>query len=242
MIKIILVLTHVFLGLVSIIFFPIIDRKSKKILIKSWSLLLLRIFKINLILNKNLKEILTKKNYLIVSNHISWLDIFIINAAYPVAFVAKHSISKWPVLSWLVRASETIFIDRKRITKIKETSKEIEHFLENKGSICIFPEGTSTDGLKLLNFKSNLLQTAINKNISVLPIAIQYFHNQKFCSAPAYYGDLSLLDSIRNLIKFDNIDAKLTILTEIQYISDRKVLANEAYVKISRVIINCISS
>ena len=237
MIKIILVLTHIFLGLVSIIFFPIIDRKSKKILIKSWSLLLLRIFKINLILNKNLKEILTKKNYLIVSNHISWLDIFIINAAYPVVFVAKHSISKWPVLSWLVRASETIFIDRKRITKIKETSKEIEHFLENKGSICIFPEGTSTDGLKLLNFKSNLLQTAINKNISVLPIAIQYFHNQNYCSAPGYYGDLTLLDSIRNLIKFDNIEAKLTILTEINSISNRKVLANEAYVKISKVII-----
>ena len=237
MIKIILVLTHVFLGLVSIIFFPIIDRKSKKILIKSWSLLLLRIFKINLILNKNLKEILTKKNYLIVSNHISWLDIFIINAAYPVAFVAKHSISKWPVLSWLVRASETIFIDRKRITKIKETSKEIEHFLENKGSICIFPEGTSTDGSKLLDFKSNLLQTAINKNISVLPIAIQYFQNQNFCSAPAYYADLTLLDSIRNLITFDNIEAKLTILTEIKSISDRKVLAKEAFVKISKVII-----
>ena len=237
MIKIILVLIHVFLGLVCIIFFPIINRKSKKRLIKSWSLMLLRIFKINLIFNKNLKKVLTKKNYLIVSNHISWLDIFIINAAYPVAFVAKHSISKWPVLSWLVRASETIFIDRKRITKIKETSKEIEHFLENKGSICIFPEGTSTDGSKLLNFKSNLLQTAINKNISVLPIAIQYLHNQNYCSAPGYYGDLTLLDSIRNLIRFDNIDARLTILTEIKSISNRKVLANEAYVKISKVII-----
>ena len=237
MIKIILVLIHVFLGLVCIIFFPIINRKSKKRLIKSWSLMLLRIFKINLIFNKNLKKVLTKKNYLIVSNHISWLDIFIINAAHPVAFVAKHSISKWPVLSWLVRASETIFIDRKRITKIKETSKEIEHFLENKGSICIFPEGTSTDGSKLLNFKSNLLQTAINKNISVLPIAIQYLHNQNYCSAPGYYGDLTLLDSIRNLIRFDNIDARLTILTEIKSISNRKVLANEAYVKISKVII-----
>ena len=237
MIKIILVLIHVFLGLICIIFFPIINRKSKKRLIKSWSLMLLRIFKINLIFNKNLKKVLTKKNYLIVSNHISWLDIFIINAAYPVAFVAKHSISKWPVLSWLVRASETIFIDRKRITKIKETSKEIEHFLENKGSICIFPEGTSTDGSKLLNFKSNLLQTAINKNISVLPIAIQYLHNQNYCSAPGYYGDLTLLDSIRNLIRFDNIDARLTILTEIKSISNRKVLANEAYVKISKVII-----
>ena len=237
MLKIILILIHLFIGTLCILFFPVINRKLKKLLIKRWSSLLLKIFKINLVVNNDLKKILRKKNYLIVSNHISWLDIFVINSAYPVAFVAKQSISKWPILSWLVKASETIFIDRKRITKIKETSKEVENFLENKGSICIFPEGTSSDGSKLLNFKSNLLQTAINKNISVLPIAIQYFHNQKFCLAPAYYADLSLLDSIINLIKFNNIEAKLTILTEIKSISDRKVIANEAYVKISRVII-----
>jgi len=237
MLKIILILIHLFIGTLFIIFFPIINRKLKKLLIKRWSSLLLKIFKINLVVNNDLKKILSKKNYLIVSNHISWLDIFVINSAYPVAFVAKKSISKWPILSWLVKASETIFIDRKRITKIKETSKEVENFLKNKGSICIFPEGTSTDGSQLLNFKSNLLQTAINKNISVLPIAIQYLQNQNFCSAPAYYAELSLLDSIRNLIRFDNIEAKLTILTEIKSISDRKVLAKEAYVKISKVII-----
>jgi len=237
MLKIILILIHLFIGTLCILFFPVINRKLKKLLIKRWSSLLLKIFKINLVVNNDLKKILSKKNYLIVSNHISWLDIFVINSAYPVAFVAKQSISKWPILSWLVKASETIFIDRKRITKIKETSKEVENFLENKGSICIFPEGTSSDGSKLLNFKSNLLQTAINKNISVLPIAIQYLQNQNFCSAPAYYAELSLLDSIRNLIRFDNIEAKLTILTEIKSISDRKVLAKEAYVKISKVII-----
>jgi 1-acyl-sn-glycerol-3-phosphate acyltransferase len=237
MFKIILLLIHIFIGILCIIIFPLINRKTKKFLIKRWSSLLLKIFKINLVVNNDLKKILRKKNYLIVSNHISWLDIFVINSACPVAFVAKQSISKWPILSWLVKASETIFIDRKRITKIKETSKEVENFLKNKGSICIFPEGTSTDGSQLLNFKSNLLQTAINKSISVLPIAIQYFHNQEFCSAPAYHADLSLLDSIRNLIKLNNIEAKLTILKEIKSISDRKVIANEAYVKISRVII-----
>jgi len=237
MLKIILILIHLFIGTICILFFPVINRKLKKLLIKRWSSLLLKIFKINLVVNNDLKKILSKKNYLIVSNHISWLDIFIINSAYPVAFVAKQSISKWPILSWLVKASETIFIDRKRITKIKKTLKEVENYLENKGSICIFPEGTSTDGSQLLNFKSNLLQTAINKNISVLPIAIQYFQNQNFCSAPAYYADLTLLDSIRNLITFDNIEAKLTILTEIKSISDRKVLAKEAFVKISKVII-----
>ena len=234
--KIILTLIHLVIGILCIVFFPIINRKSRKNLIKLWSLLLLKIFKINLIVNNDLKKILAKKNYLIVSNHISWLDIFVINSAYPVTFVAKHSISKWPILNWLVKASETIFIDRKKITKIKETSKEIENYLESKGSICIFPEGTSTDGSRLLDFKSNLLQTAINKDIEILPVAIQYLHDNKFCSAPAYYNDLSLFDSIINLIKLDNIVAKLTILPEIKSSFDRKVLANKAYAKINKVI------
>ena len=234
--KIILILIHLFFGIMCIIIFPAINRGSKKRLIKWWSILLLRIFKVNLIINNDLKNILDKKNYLIVSNHISWLDIFIINSAYPVTFVAKKSISRWPILGWLVKASETIFIDRKKITKIRKTSKEIEYFLENKGSICIFPEGTSSDGSQLLNFKSNLLQTSINKNVSVIPIAIQYFHNQNFCSAPAYCGDLSLLDSVINLIKIKNIDAKLTILPELKGISDRKTLAVKAYSAIKNVI------
>ena len=234
--KIILTLIHLVIGILCIVFFPIINRESRRNLIKLWSLLLLKIFKINLIVNNDLKIILAKKNYLIVSNHISWLDIFVINSAYPVTFVAKHSISKWPILNWLVKASETIFIDRKKITKIKETSKEIEDYLESKGSICIFPEGTSTDGSRLLDFKSNLLQTAINKDIEILPVAIQYLHDNKFCSAPAYYNDLSLFDSIINLIKLDNIVAKLTILPEIKSSFDRKVLANKAYAKINKVI------
>lgn len=234
--KIILTLIHLVIGILCIVFFPIINRESRRNLIKLWSLLLLKIFKINLIVNNDLKKILAKKNYLIVSNHISWLDIFVINSAYPVTFVAKHSISKWPILNWLVKASETIFIDRKKITKIKETSKEIEDYLESKGSICIFPEGTSTDGSRLLDFKSNLLQTAINKDIEILPVAIQYLHDNKFCSAPAYYNDLSLFDSIINLIKLDNIVAKLTILPEIKSSFDRKVLANKAYAKINKVI------
>jgi len=234
--KIILTLIHLVIGILCIVFFPIINRESRRNLIKLWSLLLLKIFKINLIVNNDLKTILAKKNYLIVSNHISWLDIFVINSAYPVTFVAKHSISKWPILNWLVKASETIFIDRKKITKIKETSKEIEDYLESKGSICIFPEGTSTDGSRLLDFKSNLLQTAINKDIEILPVAIQYLHDNKFCSAPAYYNDLSLFDSIINLIKLDNIVAKLTILPEIKSSFDRKVLANKAYAKINKVI------
>jgi len=79
MFKIILILIHLFIGIICILIFPVINRKSKKFLINRWSLLLLKIFKINLVVYNVLKKILRKKNYLIVSNHISWVDIFIIN-------------------------------------------------------------------------------------------------------------------------------------------------------------------
>ena len=236
MIKIILILLHLVIGIFCIIFFPIINRKLRKKLIMWWSLLLLKIFKINFTSNKKFEKILLNKNYLVVSNHISWLDIFIINSSYPLAFVAKNSISKWPILNLLVKGAETIFIDRKKISKIKETTNEIGDFLETKGSICIFPEGTSTDGSRILKFKGNLLQAAINKDIQILPIVIQYSHNKKFCSAPSYCGDLSLLDSLINIIRLDNIEAKLTILKEIKSKSDRKSLAKKAYLEINKVI------
>jgi 1-acyl-sn-glycerol-3-phosphate acyltransferase len=90
--KIILILIHLIIGIICIFFFQIINRASRKSLIKSWSSYLLKIFNINLIVNHDLKKILSKKNYLIVSNHISWLDIFVINTAHPVTFVAKQSI------------------------------------------------------------------------------------------------------------------------------------------------------
>jgi 1-acyl-sn-glycerol-3-phosphate acyltransferase len=173
---------------------------------------------------------------LIVSNHISWLDIFVINSICPVIFVSKYSVSKWPFIGWLAKATDTIFIDRNKISKIKETTIKIENYLENKGSIFMFPEGTSTDGKSLLPFKSNLFQSAINTNSDILPIGIQYQNKKKFTSAPSYIGDMSLIDSVLNLIKLDNIDAKITILSPIRKDGSRKSLAKKTYQKIGNLI------
>ena len=236
LIKIILILNHLIVGTCWSLYILYIDNKSKKVLIEWWSLRLLKIFNVKLVVNNNLKKILSNKNYLIVSNHISWLDIFVINSICPVIFVSKHSVSNWPFIRWLAKATDTIFIDRNKISKIKETTRKIEYYLESKGSIFIFPEGTSTDGSSVLPFKSNLFQTAINSKSNILPIGIQYQHNNKFTSAPSYIGDMSLIASILNLIKLDSIDARITILSPMKEDGNRKSLAKKTYLKINNLI------
>ena len=100
----------------------------------------------------------------------------------------------------------------------------------------MFPEGTSTNGLSVLPFKSNLFQSAINTNSDILPIGIQYQNKNKFTSAPSYIGDMSLVDSVLNLIKLEKIDAKITILSPISKNRSRKLLAKKAYQIINNLI------
>ena len=236
LIKIVSILIHLILGLLCSIYILYINNNSKLFLIEWWSLRLLKIFHVKLNVNDDLKGILSKKNYLIVSNHISWLDIFVINSICPVIFVSKGSVLNWPFIGWLAKATDTIFIDRKKISKIRDVTKKIEYYLINKGSIFIFPEGTSTNGAFILPFKSNLFQTAINSKSDVLPILLQYEHGNQFTSAPSYVGDMSLLDSIINLIKVDSIDARVTILSPMKKNENRKSLAKNTYKKLNNLI------
>ncbi len=236
LIKIIFIINHLIVGTCCSIYILYISNKSKKIMIEWWSIRLLKIFHVKVFANKNLNPFLRKKNYLVVSNHISWLDIFVINSIFPVTFVSKHTVSKWPFIGWLAKATDTIFVDRTKISKIKETTQIIKNYLEVKGSVFIFPEGTSTDGSFVLPFKSNLFQTAIDSKSDVLPIVIQYQHNNEFTSASSYTENTSFIHSVLNLIKLNSIDVKITILSPMKRNINRKLLAKKTYQKINKLI------
>ena len=236
MIKIFLIIGHLLYGFFYFFHVLYINEKSKNKFIKSWSKKLLKILKVNLIVNSNLKKILSENNYLIVSNHISWLDIFLINSIYPVTFLSKSSVSMWPFIGSLTKSANTIYIDREKIRAIKGAKIKIEYYLKNEGSVYFFPEGTATDGSYILPFKSNFFQAAINAKVNILPITIKYSYRNKFTSAPSYFDDMSLFKSIFNLTKFNNIEAKLIVLPNIKFTSDRKKLASKAYIEIGKVL------
>ena len=91
----------------------------------------------------------------VVANHTSWLDIFALNARKRVYFVSKAEVAKWPGIGWLARATGTVFIERDR-KKAREQTLIFEERLKVGHKLLFFPEGTSTDGLRVLPFKTTL--------------------------------------------------------------------------------------
>lgn len=132
-----------------------------------------------------------------VGNHISWADIHAINSIIPVRFVAKVEIKDWPVFGYLVKKSGTIFINR---TKNRDATRVIQiasHALKRHDNLCVFPEGTTTEGLSVLPFKSSLLQSAVNADCKVIPLAIHYpLADGSPNLAAAYAGEISILESM----------------------------------------------
>jgi len=229
MIKFCLILVHFFYGFFQALFILYVNDKPKKKLIRNWSKRLLKIFKINLETNQDLDKILSSKKFLIVSNHISWIDIFLINSIFPVSFLSKGDVAKWPFIGKLTKSADTIYINRGNKKSLSSASNQIEKKLKEMNNVYFFPEGFATDGSKLLTFKSNFFQTAINCNVNILPLAIRYTSQGQFTPAPSYAGDISLAQSMLALIKSKNLKAKISVLPIISYKNDRKIIANEAH-------------
>lgn len=97
---------------------------------------------------------------LLVANHASWLDIPVLSAVAPVSFVAKKEVATWPFVSWLAKLQRSVFVDRERRTKVGETASEITSRLAAGDAIVLFAEGTSSDGNRVLPFKTSLFAAA----------------------------------------------------------------------------------
>ena len=113
-------------------------------------------------------------NVLVVANHVSWLDIFALHAVGPVRFIAKSEIARWPLIGRLVRGVGTLFIERERRHDTHRVNREVSAALAAGDIVAVFPEGTVTDGSKLLPFKGSLLQPIIDAAGHVQPVAIRY--------------------------------------------------------------------
>ena len=175
--------------------FPWLEVPKKQRLIRRWSRRLLYILAVEARIH-GLPEEGLRGNVLIVANHISWLDIFVLNAMQPARFVAKSELRRWPVIGRLIAGVGTLFIERDRRHDTHRVNRHAAAVLARGDVIAIFPEGTTTDGTDMLPFHGSLLQPIVDAGGHVQPVAIRYRkatgeHNE----APAYVGETSLLES-----------------------------------------------
>lgn len=135
---------------------------------------------------------------LVVSNHVSWLDIAAIHAACPQArFVSKADVKRWPLLGWLIAGAGTLFIERERKRDAMRMVHEMAAALQRHETVAVFPEGTTGAGPQVLPFHANLLQAAIAVEAPIQPVVIRFSEpGQPFSWAAQYIGDTTLIQSI----------------------------------------------
>lgn len=163
---------------------------------------------------------------LLIGNHVSWLDIHAINSARAVRFIAKSEIRGWPLFGWLAAKVNTFFLDRGLRQEAGRMVTTAAAALAAGDCLCYFPEGTTTDGRELKPFKGSLLQSAIDAGALVWPFAIRYVDAWGNIDVNlAYYGDISLLESMRMVLACRKPIVELSFLTPISpERGDRRIL------------------
>ncbi|MEI6075489.1 MAG: lysophospholipid acyltransferase family protein [Verrucomicrobiota bacterium] len=165
---------------------------------------------------------------LLISNHLSYLDILAICAAAPAVFVSKADVRRWPVFGWLAALGGTVFIERERRTHVGAVNREIETALADGALVVVFPEGTSSDGTGVLPFRASLLEPALRGGH---PISAAWIHyeladgdaRQEVC----YWGDHTFLPHLLNLMGKKSVRATLRFATFNRTTDDRKELATQ---------------
>lgn len=171
----------------------------------------------------------------IVSNHVSWIDIFVLTANYPAVFVAKSEIRRWPLIGGLCERAGTLFIERGRSSSARRTNSTIAQSIKDGTLVGIYPEGTTTDGRSLAHFHAALFQPAIDSSAVIQPIMLRYTDKTGiYCAAPNFVGETSFFQSLWRITAAQHIVADLQFLTPLASTGhERRALANAAHAAIA---------
>ncbi len=187
---------------------------------------------------------------LVVSNHCSYLDVFILGSLIRGCFVSKSDVAGWPGIGFITKLGRTVYIDRSRSGSDKERDTVRER-LEQGQTLILFPEGTSNDGNHVLPFKSTLFAVVekpvigadgIPKTIIVQPVSIAYSGldglpmQRAFRPFYAWYGEMTLVDHLFNAMGLGNltVDVVFHPPTSIQEFSNRKTLSTHCQSVVQR--------
>lgn len=164
---------------------------------------------------------------LFVSNHISWIDILVLGHVIKGCFVAKKEMIDWPILGYLSTLQRTIFINRERRSDIVEQRKEMQDRIYNGDNLILFPEGTTSDGGRVLKFKSSLFGVTENamhlqpdeqgriQELMVQPVTLVYKRINNMptirSSRPsvAWYGDLEMGPHLKGVLKLLKVEVEV---------------------------------
>ena len=228
------VLTHVLWGVAQVlIIFPRLAQPVRNLRVQAWARNMLEHLGVKLQLSGTPPS---TGPMLLVSNHISWLDILVLHAARHCRFVSKSDVKHWPLVGLLATAGGTLYIERASRRDAMRVVHHMAQALTDGDILAVFPEGTTGDGTTVLPFHANLLQAAISAQVPVQPVLLQFVDDRtgKPSRAMSYIGDESLLGSVWRTLCAPPLRA-LVVYGVPQYAGDRdrRTWARELHAAIS---------
>jgi 1-acyl-sn-glycerol-3-phosphate acyltransferase len=154
---------------------------------------------------------------LLLSNHVSWLDIFAIDALAPASFAAKAEIAAWPLAGTLVARAGTVFVERGRRHAVHGVIQRLGEKLAAGLRAAVFPEGTTSDGHRLLPFHGNLVQSALNVGAPMVPVGLRYIDPDGEPShAAKFVGDTTFLASVWRITGHPKLIVEIHVMPAIE--------------------------
>ncbi len=177
--------------------FPFVSLALRQKLIRHWSRVLMACCGVNIRFNGQPK---LDGAVLWVANHVSWVDIFVLNSARAVCFIAKSDIRKWPLLGWLVAGAGTLFIERGRRHAVRAVGHQMAARFAKGEAVGLFPEGTTSSGLRVAQFHSSLFDPALRAGADIQPVALVFQHHGRRSSHHAFVGEQTLMHNLWRLL------------------------------------------
>lgn len=230
---------HLAVGLAKVaLLFPFLGSDGRERRVQRWSRQLVAICGVAMRFDES-RQTRPGSPALIVCNHISWLDIFVINTLHPCRFVAKSDIRGWPLIGWLCEHTGTIFIARGKARDVRRIYEGLVKSIHDGERVAFFPEGTTSPQGVVLPFHANLFEAAIEAEVPVQPYAIRYLDaDGSLHSSADFVGEMSFVESVIAIMKSGGMTAELIRLPAIGTEgAHRRELAKAAHDAIARVLL-----
>ncbi|OWT58209.1 lysophospholipid acyltransferase family protein [Candidimonas nitroreducens] len=151
-----------------------------------------------------------------VANHVSWVDIFVLNSVRCTAFVAKSDIRRWPVLGWLVAGAGTVFIERGQRQAIRAVGRQMAERFRRGEVVGLFPEGTTSPGFDVAPFHSSLFEAAIQAGVDVQPVALRFLHRGRRSDLASFVGEQNLIQNLWCLLGATGVEVEADFLAPLR--------------------------
>lgn len=203
---------HVLWGLLAAhVLFPVLPAGVRDFLVRLWARGVLLALGIRVRLHHDplstpLRE---TPGSLLLINHTSWVDVFVVASVMPTRFVAKAEISRWTLLGKFAGAIGTIYVERGKRHAVAHVNAAVVERLRARQTIGIFPEGTTTDGSVVLRFHANMVQAALEAGAPVYPIGLQYCQDERPTKAAAFIGDMTMAASLWQILMTPRLTVNL---------------------------------